>query len=188
MGRNTTTDAHRDLANTSGSMNLTLSLGDFTGGQLLIENVTGNTPVCMPDGVLLESCFPDCILHARHDVIGNLGFPQESDCHHASVASHHAQRKGLPGPCQLHKHSVSQRTDLQGLVFHFASAAARTWASPLRSARPGRPQMHRLWTWQALQLSKRSHTHTQRQTHLTHTHTHKTHSSLVGASHACSIE
>ena len=34
VGRNTTSRAHRDLANTPGSMNLTLSLGDFTGGRL----------------------------------------------------------------------------------------------------------------------------------------------------------
>ena len=54
VGRNTTARAHRDLANTPGSMNLTLSVGEFAGGQLWVEDVNGDTPVCLPDGVLLD--------------------------------------------------------------------------------------------------------------------------------------
>ena len=54
VGRNAAARAHRDLANTPGSTNLTLSVGDFAGGQLWVEDVNGDTPVCMPDGVLLD--------------------------------------------------------------------------------------------------------------------------------------
>ena len=54
VGRNTTARAHRDLANTPGSVNLTLSVGEFAGGQLWVEDVNGDTPVCLPNGVLLD--------------------------------------------------------------------------------------------------------------------------------------
>ena len=62
VGRNTTARAHRDLANTPGSMNLALSVGEFAGGQLWVEDVNGDTPVCLPDGVLLDGS-----LHNTHN-------------------------------------------------------------------------------------------------------------------------
>ena len=92
VGRNTTAQPHHDLANTPGSLNLTLSLGDFEGGQLWVEDPAGKTPVCMPDGVLLDGC-----IHVTHNA--RLLFPCETAYHMPDVAADVLAGLGFPpGP------------------------------------------------------------------------------------------